>query len=69
MKALYCIFDIQHINLLQMDLKVNMFTFRGMRLSFSMHDVRNPWAGNTNMINGFYEEPENSVEHRYLDAR
>lgn len=40
-----------------------------MRFSFSMHDIRNPWTGNTNMINGFYEEPENNVEHRYLDAR
>ena len=34
-----------------------------------MNDIRNPWTGNTNMINGFYEEPENNVEHRYLDAR
>ena len=48
--------------------KIN-HTCRGMRLSFSMHDIRNPWTGNTNMINGFYEEPDNIVEHRYLDAR
>ena len=44
----------------------------GLRLSFSLHDIRNPWAGNTNMINGFYQEPDTSHppgEYRYLDAR
>ena len=27
-----------------------------LRPSSSLHDIRNPWRGNTNMINGFYEE-------------
>ena len=27
----------------------------GLRPSFSLHDIRNPWRGNTNMINGFYQ--------------
>ena len=44
---------------------------RVRRLSFSMHDLHHPWAGNTNMINGFYEEPsqEGRGEYRYLDHR
>merc|ERR1712079_888418 len=48
------------------------FSSSGLRLSFSLHDIRNPWAGNTNMINGFYQEPDTSHppgEYRYLDAR
>ena len=35
-----------------------------------MHDLRHPWSANTNMINGFYEEPSRvEAEHRYLDHR
>ena len=40
-----------------------------MRLSYSLHDIRNPWTGNTNFINGFYNEPNDSEDYRYLDAR
>ena len=52
------------------DLKASIFSlYLRMRLSYSLHDIRHPWSGNTNMINGFYQEPENNIELRFLDAK